>query len=344
LNALRLLFAFMVIVSHSTALGGYGEELKIGGATLGTWAVFGFFGISGYLITRSRMSARRVSDYYRARVLRIFPAFVVCLVVVAFVIAPLSHFFGSAGRYDPLNAMTYVLRNLPLYLPGLNQPGISDTLAGELALPNQWNGAMWTIGYEFVCYVAIGLLVSVARRQHLGPVLLGTFVALTAVRLLSKTEVLSLPSQLDGAIPLAISFAAGALLLVYGQNIQTNTLTTAIAGVLLLGIVLAGLAVPLAHLPFAYLLLWLGQRLPLERVGSKYDISYGVYIYAWPVQQCLALASPSQSLPYWAFVTATTVLVLPLAWASCKFVEQPALRLKKRPAAAPVPARVSDAV
>lgn len=328
---MRLLLALLVIVSHSTAIGGYGQELRVGGETLGGWAVFGFFGISGYLITRSRLSARNVSDYYRARLLRIFPAFVVCLLAVAFVFAPLSHWVGSTGRYELLDAVSFTVRNLPLYLPFLNQEGISDTLATGVAMPNLWNGALWTIGYEFLCYVAIGVLVSVVRKRQLGPILLTSFLVSTVVRLLSAVHVVSIPVMLAGAIPLAISFSAGALLFIYASRVRLDNATAAVAGVLLLAVILAGLVTPLAHLPFTYIMLWLGQRLPLQRVGSKFDISYGVYIYAWPIQQCLALAFPNQGLPYWAFVAATTILVAPLAWVSCRFVEQPALRLKRRP-------------
>ncbi|WP_142122403.1 acyltransferase family protein [Arthrobacter sp. SLBN-122] len=328
LNALRLLLAWLVIVSHSTALGGYGDELRVGGETLGGWAVFGFFGISGYLITRSRVGAKRVSDYYRARTLRIFPGYVVCLLVVAFAIAPLSHLFGSTGRYELLDAVSWSIRNLPLYLPFINQPGISDTLAGGVPFPNTWNGALWTIGYEFFCYLAIGILVSVAKRRHLGPILIACFASLTAVRLLAAVQIIALPQMLAGVIPLGISFSAGALLFIYAQRVRLSNVTAAISFGMLLALIWAGAATPLAHLPFAYLMLWLGQKLPWQSVGSKYDISYGVYIYAWPVQQCLALAFPDQALPYWAFVAATTILVIPFAWASCKFIEQPALRLK----------------
>jgi peptidoglycan/LPS O-acetylase OafA/YrhL len=88
LNAIRLLLAAMVIVSHSWWLGGYGTEPQPGGVKLGSWAVIGFFGISGYLITRSRIQASSALSYCRARFLRIFPGLAACVAVVAFVIAP----------------------------------------------------------------------------------------------------------------------------------------------------------------------------------------------------------------------------------------------------------------
>ncbi len=82
----------------------------------------------------------------------------------------------------------------------------------------------------------------------------------------------------------------------------------------------------LAPLPLAYLLLWLGGVLP-TRVGAKNDISYGVYIYAFPVQQLLALAGV-QRFGVIPMMVASTICTIPLAWSSWVLVERPAMRLK----------------
>ena len=330
MNALRLGLALLVVVSHSTALGGYGPELTLGRESLGRWAVFGFFGLSGFLITRSRLSGRPAADYYRARVLRILPAFAVSLLVVAFVMAPLSPFLGSGGSYSLEDAFTFVLRNLAFYPPVVGQAAIGDTLAAGIAVPNTWNGSLWTIYFEVACYIAMGVLATVVPRRHLGKVLLVSFAALTGLGLLSALGHLSLGQLSNNVLPLLIAFEAGALLHLYSNKIHVTPLSVAAAVALLVAATLMGLAGPLGQLPLAFLLIVLGQALPLQRIGAHRDISYGVYIYAWPVQQCLALAFPDQSLPFWAFVVATVAVVVPLAWLSCSFVEQPALRLKRR--------------
>jgi peptidoglycan/LPS O-acetylase OafA/YrhL len=157
LNALRLLLAAAVLVSHSWPLSGHEPEPNLGGANLGTWAVFGFFGISGYLITRSRLSGRPVRDYYRARALRIMPALVVALLVVAFVFAPLSQLLDPAAAWDPLSSVTFVARNVFLYPPApIAQPGIADTLA-NVPYPLLWDGPLWTLFWEGLCYLGIGV-------------------------------------------------------------------------------------------------------------------------------------------------------------------------------------------
>ena len=89
---------------------------------LGTWAVIGFFGISGYLITRSRIRSRSALNYCRARFLRIFPGLAVCVAAVAFVIAPLAA--GLTGRsYSLGDALLFFASNLSAGTPGVAVEG-----------------------------------------------------------------------------------------------------------------------------------------------------------------------------------------------------------------------------
>lgn len=82
-----------------------------------------------------------------------------------------------------------------------------------------------------------------------------------------------------------------------------------------------------AALPLAYVCLWLGVMLPLQRVGRTNDISYGVYIYAFPVQQLLVLYGATV-LGVWGFIGLATVITIPFAVASWLIVEKPAMSLK----------------
>jgi peptidoglycan/LPS O-acetylase OafA/YrhL len=83
LNFLRLILALAVLFSHSITLGMFGSESILGKTTLGTVAVFGFFGISGFLVAGSA-ARNNVGRYLWQRFLRIFPAFWICLLVTAF--------------------------------------------------------------------------------------------------------------------------------------------------------------------------------------------------------------------------------------------------------------------
>ncbi len=337
LNALRLLLAALVIVSHSWPLSDHNPEPEWGGANLGTWAVFGFFAISGFLITRSRMSGRSTFDFYRARVLRIFPAFIVALLVVAVGFAPLSQLFDPDAVWHPISSVTFVLRNLLLYPPLLGQPGIVHTLSGT-PFPGIWDGSLWTLFWEACCYVAIGIAVSVLPRRRVPLLVIGLFGILTLVSLAGAFGIVALPELAARVIPMLIAFAAGSLLFLFGDRVRANLLTAAIAVGALIVAGAVGLVPQLGALPLAFLLLTLGNVLPLHRVGRSFDISYGVYIYAWPVQQTLALAFHPQ-LPVALFILLSLVGTLPLAFLSCWLIERPALALKRRPVAAvPAPA------
>jgi peptidoglycan/LPS O-acetylase OafA/YrhL len=328
LNALRLVLAAAVLVSHSWPLSGREPEPALGGATLGTFAVCGFFAISGYLITRSRLSGRPVRDFALARVLRIMPALIVALIVVAFVFAPLSMLLDPDAAWDPVSALTFVARNVFLYPPApFAQPGIADTLA-NVPYPLLWDGPLWTLFWEGCCYLGIGIAGGLIPRRILPVATLVVFALLTLVSVAGVFGA-PVPEIAQRVLPMALAFLGGMLVLFYGDRLRQNALTIGIAVAVIVVAVVLGLAPSLIPLPLAYLLLVLGNVLPLSRVGSRYDISYGVYIYAWPVQQMLALAGAA-TLPLPVYILLVVAGTVPLAFLSCVLIEQPALKLKGR--------------
>jgi peptidoglycan/LPS O-acetylase OafA/YrhL len=123
-------------------------------------------------------------------------------------------------------------------------------------------------------------------------------------------------------------FFAGAALFVLREHLPLHGVWGAGAAVMC-GLVLgSGQDLVLAALPLAYLLLWLGARLPFRSVGRRNDISYGMYIYAFPVQQLLVLVHATG----WGvlfYVAASVVCTVPLAVGSWLLVERPALGIKR---------------
>lgn len=99
LNLLRLILAAIVIISHSWSAGGFGPEPRIGDLNLGAWAVGGFFAISGYLVTGSRLRLA-LHHFLLRRALRILPGFWACLLLVSFVFAPIVARLTSSGSSD----------------------------------------------------------------------------------------------------------------------------------------------------------------------------------------------------------------------------------------------------
>jgi peptidoglycan/LPS O-acetylase OafA/YrhL len=282
----RLVLASLVILSHSVALAGLGLEPLVAetGASLGFLAVIAFFTLSGFLLARSR-ERTDVGPFVRNRLLRIVPGYWFALVFGAVV----ALIFGASLR----GATDYVTSNLALVITGA-----SGTEAfGGFPL----NGSLWSLRVEMFAYMT---LVMVPRRW-LRPVALGELVLL---------------------VPLALdrNIADTALLLAFAFGVCAWLWRGRIPMVPLLAIpaFLVGNAVfwPLAVIACGYAgLAMAGLPWRLER-----DLSYGMYVLAYPVQLAIATAG----LPLPIMVAASFAAILPLAFLSWTFIESPALSLR----------------
>ncbi|MFC4693805.1 acyltransferase family protein [Geodermatophilus arenarius] len=317
LNAIRLGLATAVIVSHSWPIGGYGDDPQLGQLTLGRLAVAGFFAISGWLITQSRESTPLPSYLWR-RFLRIYPGFLASLIVVAFVFAPVGSAL-DAGSWAFSDGVAFVGKNLAVHMSQFN---VGATPSG-VPYPGNWNSSLWTLFYEVLCYLLIGLCITAVPGRWLATVVVTLWLGATA---------LQVGTNLGGTVAvfleLAPYFLAGATLYVLRQWIPLHWSLGLVSAVITTIMIAVGAAPALAALPLAYLMLWLGAALPLHLVGRRNDISYGMYVYAFPVQQLLVLAGAGAWSVGW-FVLASTACTVPLAVASWFLIERPAQRYRR---------------
>ncbi|KQR24019.1 hypothetical protein ASF79_01915 [Agreia sp. Leaf335] len=328
LNAIRLLLATAVIMSHSWLVNGLGVPPMLNGTDPGLVAVAGFFCISGYLVTSSRLRSRSLVGYLWRRFLRIYPAFVVALIVVALVFAPLSTLVDPRNSVDWESAVTYVLSNAGLFV---QQTTIDHTLVDN-AFPYVWNIPLWTLFYEALCYVLIGLLVSLIPERLLGASLVVLLVLSTTVSVTFRLWPGTFPAPvLDNFASLASFFLAGSLLYRYREKVPSSVILATLLVALAVVLAIAGLFKPLAAVPIAYAMIYLGSRLPrsFTRIGRRNDISYGMYVYGFPVQQIIILVLGGATLPIWLFAIASVILTVPFAWLSWLAVERPALKLQR---------------
>ena len=321
LNALRLILAVLVIVSHAWPLGGFGPDPQWGDFTIGTWAVAGFFAISGWLIMGSRLDSSLRSYLWR-RFLRIYPAFLVCLAVVGLAFAPLTAAL-SGGSYGWLDGARYLGANALLVIV---EARVGGTPTG-LPYDKSWNGSLWTLSYEVFCYVLVGLIVSFVARRWLRAVLTGALVGLTVAELAFGAG-LSAPQALHLLTMLAPFFFAGCLLFLFRDRIPRSVPVALLCCTACVGIALTGVNGVLAALPLGYLCVWFGMCLPLQPVGARNDLSYGVYIYAFPVQQMLALLGVHRA-GVAVFALAAVVATFPFAAVSWFAVERPVRRWRR---------------
>lgn len=329
--------AILVIVSHSFPIGGFGGDPALGDMSLGLLAVGAFFTISGYLITLSRYRTPFGTFVWR-RFLRIFPGYWACLIFTAFVAAGIAG--AVRGGWSVSTAINFVLTNAPMMYGG--DLTVGETLAGS-PFPAAWNGSLWTLRYEVACYLLTGvaLYVGAIRRQRW--VYLAGFVAATALSLTVQTQ--GIGGVIQPFSLLLPFFLAGALLFRYGRRIPLTGSWAAAAALALIAVSAAGYGESLAPLPLAYAVIWLGVALPkaVRRLGSRNDFSYGMYLYAFPVQQILVLSGAHQ-LGVSAYILLNIAVTSVLAIVSWFAVEQPAQRLKNwRPLTRPTASRRSVA-
>lgn len=243
---------------------------------------------------------------------------------------------GSAWSFN--GAVQYVLGNAGLYI---TQHGIAGGPTG-VPFPGYWNGSLWTLFYEFCAYIATAALFSLplARRRpsiFAAVVLCLTIVGQLAAPMLPASVSTNLyRNMVTNALWLGAFYAAGALLATVRNRVPASTPLALGAAAVLVVSVLTSTITTLGALPLAYLALWLGAVMRI-RVGSRNDISYGVYIYAFPVQQALAAFGLHLAVPFWVFAFVALVITSGLAWASWRLVEQSSLWVARILTKAPTP-------
>lgn len=333
IDFLRFFLAVVVIFSHSYPLlwGSNDREplsLATGGQrTGGELAVDGFFILSGFLIARSWVSSRGLGDYLRRRALRIYPGFLAAISFSGLIAAPLLR-DGAAAYWGAFSWRDFLLRgiNLEFYTPSSGPPA---------------NGSLWSIRYEFMCYLAVAALGLCGLMSRRGLVALGWLLCegLYACQIYFHLEMygsrLSWLYCFPGLWPRLMSdFLAGVLFYCYRDRIVLSwpSLLGAATGLFTLGVAVPSLRpLPLAVPVLGAYVLFFAAYFPAGRLrhfASRGDLSYGLYLYAFPLQQLLirAFRPLLHPLTLSPLALGVTALFAALSW---RFVESPFLRLKR---------------
>jgi len=319
----------LVVFGHSFELLGLEYPFKAMYIFVpGPIGVMIFFSLSGYLVAKSWASDPNIIRFFHRRALRIFPAIIVCTMMT---IVILGLFFSTLSLSDYMRrevTWTYLF-NCALYIQFF-LPGVFETTP----YPNAVNGSLWTLPIEFSCYVILGLTLFIVKRAQ-SMILLAIVFWLISInqqyfefywtRWISESFVIY-ASDLRYVFKYGAYFFCGACIGFFRLERFLNWFVIALATTLLIGFL------QFVYAPFLLPIVVIG--LGIRKVTAPFrwtmrtDYSYGIYIYAFPVQQALASIDPMMP---WAQAFSLTVIVTTIfAAVSWHLIEKPALSLKPR--------------
>lgn len=338
---LRWLLAFAVIFSHAGPIAGF-----YGGRDLGTqWsdeqslggvAVSGFFFMSGFLITRSKMGRTSTPRFFWHRVLRIYPGWFLALLITAFVFAPLA-WYREAGTWDGFwnateqSPWTYFSNNFTLILNQLNIAGMGTSIPQYAHGIQDWNGSAWTLAFEFGAYIlvgALGVFGALANRM-VGGLIAGAIIALAALQWLGVGNLVGLSSIFGDfrVLLLMAPFAWGILFCLFADRIPIDDRLAAACLVVALYTYARGGWLVFGLYAFCYFLMWFAVRVPIRHWDRHGDFSYGIYIIGWPLMAFVTYFGLQQAglVVYHVVVIVGCHVYAYLSW---HLIERPAMSLK----------------
>lgn len=325
---LRLFLSISVLAWHSAGIVyGRDQSFFLAGSPLGylTFLILPmFFALSGFLVASSLVRSRTLIEFLGLRILRLVPALAVEICLSALVLGPIMTSFNTQSYFTDYEFVSYFLNIVGLIhfqLPGvfLSNP-----------IPSIVNGSLWTVPFELECYIALAAL-WVLRLRGSGPAALVALVlwsGLLGTRLLMGAYEPIGPDALNGRLLVAY-FLAGVCLYQYRYRIPSDVRLFVVAFAVSLVMIKSKSAILLSPLFVAYATAYVGllrpKKLPLIFSG---DYSYGIYLYAFPIQQTVYALVPQSHgwVPHFLLSLAATAALAAFSWHT---IEKPLLRLKR---------------
>lgn len=329
---IRFVAALSVLVSHSYPIwGGVHDPLQplMNGFTIGEVAVSVFFVVSGYLVAQSWGSDPNIFRFLARRLLRLCPALYTLILISTFVAGPL---LTSLPLHDYLaSSMTWN------YLKGFGLLWVQGQLPGVFEAsfyPLAFNGPLWTIPIETSCYLIllIGGILGFSRSPFTS-LILGVGTAFLSVVVSADVDYYKnfhfVHMDVVSFLKLAALFFLSASIFHY--RVYIPRLTGVAVAMLVVIFFSSGTRffdlIFLIFFPYAILCLAFIPNKTISQFGKFGDYSYGMYLYAWPVQQAV-MQFFGVGLSFFAYVLISALITLFFAYLSWHCVEKCALRLK----------------
>lgn len=337
-NIIRFFAATLVLVSHSFPLffgHGNSEPLRyLVGISLGTVAVDLFFITSGFLIANSLFRRKGLGDFVKARVLRIYPGLAASLIISVFILGVYFTKLPTIAYLTDLQTYKFLFINMVLFFgEETTLPGVFELLPWASTI----NGSLWTLPFEVRAYallVIIGLTlahfqkkwkVTFIKRLYLLIPLIGM-----GIYLFDYFHTI-LPISYFGSeyARLLSMFFIGVAFYIYREKIVlSNKIFYTLIALLIISSYDNQSFFVIYNCTLAYIVFYLAYvpKGVIRKFNTYGDCSYGIYIYAFPVQQAVLAVNPKLSLL--TFTIISLVITFILAYLSWHLIEKKALKLK----------------
>ncbi len=331
---LRLAGALTVIVNHSHPIltgiphRDFIENLS-GSIGFGTFMFDIFFVISGYLIAQSFFARPTFLDFFKARVLRIMPAFAVSMLCCVFIVGTISTTLSLHQYFTNAHTWRYFINfslfKLQFTLPGvfLNHPMTSV------------NGSIWSLAYEFTLYIALFLfgIIGFLKPTKLNLVL-HVLIFSTMIFLNSHSEMTTITTfgiESSRMVNLYVYFFFGAALFILREKFQPKWFLVLLLFVCWVFSFHTKFCALVSFFFIPIFTVWFGF-LPIKFpkwITSTGDYSYGLYVYSFPIQQ-LIIGYTAAHISIYSMVMLSILCTFPVAILSYHFIELPALQFKSK--------------
>ncbi len=331
-DILRIVFSWFVVISHSYFLNNDSISDPLAWLT-GNYLIFsyigvkGFFVISGYLIFHSLVRSNSVYEYLVKRVLRIFPG-----LIMALLLSLLAIYFIYPSKKTPFlfnpEIYTYFTDNVLLLRSHFNIPGVFEGLRSKAV-----NGSLWTIRFEFLCYLMLLLVFPIRKFKKPITLIIAIFLGcciLLPVFLPGWVHAVQRPIQLELLLELGSYFFMGSFLACFAwDEILFKKWAFACSLSMITLCILLKTDRIFLLVPLSFAIIHIGKK--KSRMASWIhqtlgDPSYGMYLYAFPIQQLLIFALKPSTL---LLLMASTLLSLFMGIMSWQCIEKQALGMKR---------------
>ncbi|ATA24697.1 acyltransferase [Brenneria goodwinii] len=328
-DIIRHIAAIMVIYSHHFALSGMKEPSFLGVGSFGSCAVLIFFSISGYLISQSYMRTKSNYGYAKKRFLRVYPGLAVCLIFTIYICGGFLGKDGFLSWVSSIEAIKTYLR--VIFLTGVGVVGVQpegmNYFTYDYILSNTMNGSVWTLFFEVFDYIAIAFALSLFKKHNTGVfLLLICSIILQIICIEYGITKLALRATSLFTIP----FAFGALLFIYKEKwfyCNRVKFSMLIISMLVMFFSMGNEILSKTIYPMAlcYVTLLVGLSFKDVMIKGRFDFSYGIYIYAFPIQQIIINETNIGFFPSMLLSLILTIIIASISWF---FVEKPMLNKK----------------